>query len=563
MANIDRAFIDQVLASTDIVELIKEKVTLSKNGTNYKGLCPFHNEKTPSFNVSSNKQFYHCFGCGASGDAIKFLTEHDHLTFIEALSKLAQAANIEMPDSTKKNDKTYNLFISNKKAADFYRKTLKVSKDANDYLSKRDISENMIEIFQIGLARDRWDDLTKMFAKEKLVDNALEAGLLIKANNKVYDRFRNRIMFPIRNSTGNIVGFGGRVFNKQDGAKYLNSPETKLFHKSYELYGLYESKKNINQEDNVLIVEGYTDVIGLHNSGIKNCVATLGTAFTKFHFKKIIRYTKNIIFCFDGDSAGKSAAWKAINNCLPELKDDVQLSLIFLPEGTDPDTFVKQKKDEFLTSIENAIPMSQFIIQSLRTDLDISSVEGRTAFLLNAKKIIDQMPEITYTNILKEEFEKIGGNTINTLKKNNVSKSQNEEKESNIQADSFDIKELALVNILLEYPNLLDDDTYARYITNNELTNIYDSAVKEKSINPNFKAAHIVNRFEGSHIIHNIMTMKSNEKSEDSARLTINEITSQLEKNSNEKTYFDLLNRYSNGDNLSDDEREFIKNFKK
>ena len=560
MANIDRAFIDQVLASTDIVELIKEKVALSKNGANYKGLCPFHNEKTPSFNVSSNKQFYHCFGCGASGDAIKFLTEHDHLTFIEALSRLAQAANIEMPDSTKKNDTTYNLFISNKKAADFYNKTLKSNNDANAYLSKRDINQTMIETFQIGLANDSWDDLTKIFTKDKVIENALEAGLLIKSNNKIYDRFRNRIMFPIRNSTGNIIGFGGRIFNQQDGAKYLNSPETKLFHKSYELYGLYESKKSISQEDKVLIVEGYTDVIGLHNSGIKYCVATLGTAFTKFHFKKIIRYTNNITFCFDGDVAGKSAAWKAINNCLPELKDGVQLSLIFLPEGSDPDTFVKEEKDEFLNLINNAIPLSQFIIQSLKSNLDINSVEGRTAFLINAKKIIDEMPDITYTTILKKEFENIGGNTI---RKDIAPKVEAVNKESSIQKDHFDIKELTLINILLEYPSLLEDSTYAKYITNSELIDIYESALKEKKMNQNFKAAHIINRYTDDHIIHKIMTMESNEKSEDSARLTINEIASQLEKNSNEDIYFDLLNRYSNGDKLSDDERQFIKNFKK
>ena len=560
MANIDRAFIDQVLASTDIVELIKEKVALSKNGTNYKGLCPFHNEKTPSFNVSSNKQFYHCFGCGASGDAIKFLTEHDHLTFIEALSKLAQAANIEMPDSTKKNDTTYNLFISNKKAADFYNKTLKLNNVANAYLSKRDINQTMIETFQIGLANDSWDDLTKIFTKDKVIENALEAGLLIKSNNKIYDRFRNRIMFPIRNSTGNIIGFGGRIFNQQDGAKYLNSPETKLFHKSYELYGLYESKKSISQEDKVLIVEGYTDVIGLHNSGIKNCVATLGTAFTKFHFKKIIRYTNNITFCFDGDVAGKSAAWKAINNCLPELKDGVQLSLIFLPEGSDPDTFVKEEKDEFLNLINNAMPLSQFIIQSLKSNLDINSVEGRTAFLINAKKIIDEMPDITYTTILKKEFENIGGNTI---RKDIAPKVEAVNKESSIQKDHFDIKELTLINILLEYPSLLEDSTYAKYITNSVLIDIYESALKEKKMNQNFKAAHIINRYTDDHIIHKIMTMESNEKSEDSARLTINEIASQLEKNSNEDIYFDLLNRYSNGDKLSDDERQFIKNFKK
>lgn len=560
MANIDRAFIDQVLASTDIVELIKEKVALSKNGANYKGLCPFHNEKTPSFNVSSNKQFYHCFGCGASGDAIKFLTEHDHLTFIEALSKLAQAANIEMPDSTKKNDTTYNLFISNKKAADFYNKTLKSNNDANAYLSKRDINQTMIETFQIGLANDSWDDLTKIFTKDKVIENALEAGLLIKSNNKIYDRFRNRIMFPIRNSTGNIIGFGGRIFNQQDGAKYLNSPETKLFHKSYELYGLYESKKSISQEDKVLIVEGYTDVIGLHNSGIKNCVATLGTAFTKFHFKKIIRYTNNITFCFDGDVAGKSAAWKAINNCLPELKDGVQLSLIFLPEGSDPDTFVKEEKDEFLNLINNAMPLSQFIIQSLKSNLDINSVEGRTAFLINAKKIIDEMPDITYTTILQKEFENIGGNTI---RKDIAPKVEAVNKESSIKKDHFDIKELTLINILLEYPSLLEDRTYAKYINNSVLKDIYESALKEKKMNQNFKAAHIINRYTDDHIIHKIMTMESNEKSEDSARLTINEIASQLEKNSNEDIYFDLLNRYSNGDRLSDDERQFIKNFKK
>ena len=560
MANIDRAFIDQVLASTDIVELIKEKVALSKNGANYKGLCPFHNEKTPSFNVSSNKQFYHCFGCGASGDAIKFLTEHDHLTFIEALSKLAQAANIEMPDSTKKNDTTYNLFISNKKAADFYNKTLKLNNVANAYLSKRDINQTMIETFQIGLANDSWDDLTKIFTKDEIIENALEAGLLIKSNNKIYDRFRNRIMFPIRNSTGNIIGFGGRIFNQQDGAKYLNSPETKLFHKSYELYGLYESKKSISQEDKVLIVEGYTDVIGLHNSGIKNCVATLGTAFTKFHFKKIVRYTNNITFCFDGDVAGKSAAWKAINNCLPELKDGVQLSLIFLPEGSDPDTFVKEEKDEFLNLINNAMPLSQFIIQSLKSNLDINSVEGRTAFLINAKKIIDEMPDITYTTILKKEFENIGGNTI---RKDIAPKVEAVNKESSFQKDHFDIKELTLINILLEYPSLLEDSTYAKYITNSVLIDIYESALKEKKMNQNFKAAHIINRYTDDHIIHKIMTMESNEKSEDSARLTINEIASQLEKNSNEDIYFDLLNRYSNGDKLSDDERQFIKNFKK
>lgn len=559
MASIDRAFIDQVLASTDIVELIKERVSLSKNGTNYKGLCPFHNEKTPSFNVSSTKQFYHCFGCGASGDAIKFLTEHDHLTFIEALSKLAQAANLELPDSTKKNDSSYNLFISNKKASDFYSKTLETNKEAMSYLSNRNISETMIETFQLGLANDSWNDLSKIFSQLKLIENAIEAGLLIKSNNKIYDRFRNRIMFPIRNSTGNIIGFGGRVYNKQDGAKYINSPETKLFHKSYELYGLYESKKYITQENKVLIVEGYTDVIGLHNSDIRNCVATLGTAFTKYHFKKIIRYTNNIVFCFDGDTAGKSAAWKAINNCLPELKDGIQIYLIFLPEGSDPDTYVHDEKDVFLNLIHDAMPLSEYIIQSLKAGLDINTVEGRTAFSLNAKKLIDQMPNITYTAILKDELENIGGSQINSASSPSLDKKKIEQADES----NFDIKEITLMSLLLEYPNLLKESNYSDYISNHILKEIYLSALEGRKMNEAFKAVNLINKYPENHIIHKIVTMESNEKSEDSAKLTVNEIIDQLKKNSDEKVYFDLLNRYSTGQQLTQDEREFIKNFKK
>ena len=404
MANFDRAFIDQVLSSTDIVDVIKEKVNLTKNGANFKGLCPFHNEKTPSFNVSSSKQFYHCFGCGAHGDAIKFLQEHDNLTFIEALTKLAQAANLELPEKTKQNDAHYNLFISNKLAADFYSRSLKNNPKAKTYLESRGIDQDMIDVFHLGLSNDKWDDLTKLFAKEKITNNAVEAGLLIKSNNKTYDRFRNRIIFPIRNSTGNIIGFGARIYNSDDGAKYLNSPETKLFHKSFELYGLYECKKDISKEKSVIIVEGYTDVIGLYKSGLRNCVATLGTAFTKHHFNKIKRYTNKIIFCFDGDTAGKSAAWKAITNCLTELKDEIQLSLVFLPEGCDPDSYVKTDRENFDNLIKNSMPLSQYIIEYLKSNKDTKTVEGKTSFALEAKKnqsslLRDILMSLGYTNL--------------------------------------------------------------------------------------------------------------------------------------------------------------------
>ena len=560
MANFDRAFIDQVLSSTDIVDVIKEKVNLTKNGTNFKGLCPFHNEKTPSFNVSSSKQFYHCFGCGAHGDAIKFIQEHDNLTFIEALTKLAQAAGLELPEKTKKNDTYYNLFISNKLAAEFYSRSLENNSEAKTYLENRGIDQGMIETFHLGLSNNKWDDLTNLFSKEKIINNAIEAGLVIKSNNKTYDRFRNRIMFPIRNSTGNIIGFGARIYNSDDGAKYLNSPETKLFHKSYELYGLYECKKDIAKEKSVIIVEGYTDVIGLYKSDIKNCVATLGTAFTKFHFNKIKRYTNKIIFCFDGDAAGKSAAWKAITNCLPELKDEIQLYLIFLPEGCDPDSYVKDEKDNFDNLINNPMPLSEYIIEHLGTDIDIKTVEGKTSFALEAKKVLNQMPDIIYTDILREKIQQMTGNII--LKKIQATN----DKEKNTSSDTsqeFDIKELTLLNLLIEYPMLVKEFDCENIITEKTLINIYNVIREEISKNENFTAAHLLKLFPNNEAVRSIVTFESNEKSEDSARVTIQEIFHQLELSSKEKVYFELLNRYTDGQTLSEKEREFIKNFKK
>ena len=560
MANFDRAFIDQVLSSTDIVDVIKEKVNLTKNGANFKGLCPFHNEKTPSFNVSSSKQFYHCFGCGAHGDAIKFLQEHDNLTFIEALTKLAQAANLELPEKTKKNDAHYNLFISNKLAADFYSRSLKNNPKAKTYLESRGIDQAMIDVFHLGLSNNKWDDLTNLFAKEKITNNAVEAGLIIKSNNKTYDRFRNRIMFPIRNSTGNIIGFGARIYNSDDGAKYLNSPETKLFHKSFELYGLYECKKDISKEKSVIIVEGYTDVIGLYKSGLRNCVATLGTAFTKHHFNKIKRYANKIIFCFDGDAAGKSAAWKAITNCLTELKDEIQLSLVFLPEGCDPDSYVKTDRENFDNLIDNSVPLSQYIIEYLKSNKDTKTVEGKTSFALEAKKVLNQMPDIMYTDILREEIQEITGNVI--PKKSQTSNKKEKITSSNTNQE-FDIKELTLLSLFIEYPRLVKEFDCKSMITETSLINIYDVIKEEINHNKNFTAAHLLKLFPNNETINTIVSFESNEKSEDSARVTIKEIFHQLELSSKEKIYFDLLNRYTDGQKLSDDERKFIKNFKK
>ena len=392
------------------------------------------------------------------------------------------------------------------------------------------------------------------------MNNAVEAGLIIKSNNKTYDRFRNRIMFPIRNSTGNIIGFGARVYNSEDGAKYLNSPETKLFHKSFELYGLYECKKDISKEKSVIIVEGYTDVIGLYKSGLRNCVATLGTAFTKHHFNKIKRYTNNIIFCFDGDTAGKSAAWKAITNCLTELKDEIQLSLVFLPEGCDPDSYVKTDRENFDNLIDNSIPLSQYIIGYLKSDKDTKTVEGKTSFALEAKKVLNQMPDIMYTDILRGEIQEITGNVIS---KESQTPNKKEKIISSNSNQEFDIKELTLLSLFIEYPRLIKEFDCKSIITETSLINIYDVIKEEVNHNINFTAAHLLKLFPNNETIKTIISFESNEKSEDSARVTIKEIFHQLELSSKEKIYFDLLNRYTDGQKLSDDERKFIKNFKK
>ncbi len=457
-------------------------------------------------------------------------------------------------------DAHYNLFISNKLAADFYSRSLKNNPKAKTYLESRGIDQDMIDVFHLGLSNDKWDDLTKLFLKEKITNNAVEAGLIIKSNNKTYDRFRNRIMFPIRNSTGNIIGFGARVYNSEDGAKYLNSPETKLFHKSFELYGLYECKKDISKEKSVIIVEGYTDVIGLYKSGLRNCVATLGTAFTKHHFNKIKRYTNKIIFCFDGDTAGKSAAWKAITNCLTELKDEIQLSLVFLPEGCDPDSYVKTDRENFDNLIDNSIPLSQYIIEYLKSNKDTKTVEGKTSFALEAKKVLNQMPDIMYTDILREEIQEITGNVI---PKESQTSNKKEKIISSKPNQEFDIKELTLLSLFIEYPRLVKEFDCKNIISETSLINIYDVIKEEINHNKNFTAAHLLKLFPNNETVKTIVSFESNEKSEDSARVTIKEIFHQLELSSKEKIYFDLLNRYTDGQELSDDERKFIKNFKK
>ncbi|MEW8281341.1 MAG: DNA primase, partial [Candidatus Thiodiazotropha taylori] len=339
-------FIDQLLNRVDIVDVINRRVTLKKAGKEFQACCPFHDEKTPSFTVSPSKQFYHCFGCGAHGSAIGFLMEYDNLGFVEAVEELAQSAGLEVPreGGNEQGPDLRPLYELMEKTARFYQHQLKhhaESPAAVDYLKSRGMSGQIAASYGIGFAPPGWDNLTGTLGSDKAsLERLNKCGLLSESNGKQYDRFRNRIIFPIRDPRGRTIGFGGRVLG-DDKPKYLNSPETPLFHKGRELYGLYEARQANREISNLLVVEGYMDVVALAQHNIQNAVATLGTATTHEHLELIFRNCPEVIFCFDGDRAGRDAAWKALNTSLPLMRDGREVRFLFLPQGEDPDTQVR------------------------------------------------------------------------------------------------------------------------------------------------------------------------------------------------------------------------------
>ena len=390
------SFTQELLNRIDIVNIIDKRVQLKKRGSNFIACCPFHDEKTPSFTVSPSKQFYHCFGCSASGDAIQFLIEYEGLTFVDSITELANSIGLEVPNDApqkiEKNNENANLEEVIKIASIFYQKQLRESVKAISYLKSRGLTGEIAKEFEIGFAPEGWQNLKIPFKKYEN-EILVKAGLVVKSDKgKYYDRFRDRIIFPIYSDKGKIIGFGGRVINPEDTPKYYNSPETPLFQKSYELYGLLASRKSIREKGYVLVVEGYMDVVGLAQKGIKNAVATLGTATTAFHIKKLLRYTEEIIFCFDGDDAGRNASWRAMNNALISVTDVTQLKFLFLPDGYDPDSFVKENSSEdFEILAKNATPLTEYIIQYLTKNNDLVNSEKKVKFLNDLKPIFEQI----------------------------------------------------------------------------------------------------------------------------------------------------------------------------
>jgi DNA primase len=411
---IPQDFIQQVLDRTDIVALVERYVPLKKAGANYQARCPFHNEKSPSFSVSPTKQFYHCFGCGAHGTAITFLMEHAGYSFIDAIKDLAGQVGLQVPDDGKRvapeeESRRDKLYERMEVAARHYRQALKTHEPAIAYLKQRGLTGESAARFALGVANDEWQPLATAFAdyQDALL---VEVGLVISNEGKRYDRFRDRVMFPIRNERGQVIAFGGRIMQKGE-PKYLNSPETPLFHKGRELYGLFEHRRAIQGEDQVLVVEGYMDVVMLDQHGVDNAVATLGTAITSDQAARLLRLANEVVFAFDGDAAGRKAAWRALENSLPQARDGKLLSFLFLPDGEDPDSFVRtQGAEAFKKMCAQAMPLSDFLFHELTTQTDLSSQEGKVRLATLAQPYIAKLTQAPLlTRALRQRLDVLTG----------------------------------------------------------------------------------------------------------------------------------------------------------
>ena len=487
-----RAFIDEVVARSDIVELIKSRYpSLQAKGNEFTACCPFHNEKTPSFTVSPVKQFYHCFGCGAHGTVIDFLINHDNLEFIEAVEELASRAGLQIPEpeqsSSQQSPKSgqYNrkaLLNLLEQVSNFYQKQLRSSPQAIEYLKGRGISGETAKKFKLGFIGSGWNNLSEQFGNGKEQQSLLKrAGLLIeKDDGRSYDRFRERVIFPIINGRGQTIGFGGRdigsVVSGNKVAKYLNSPETELFHKGKELYGLYQARQRTGTQaqklEQLIVVEGYMDVVSLAEAGVNNAVATLGTATTKEHINLLFRQVSKVVFCFDGDRAGKDAAWKALNTTLPLLEKGREVRFMFLADGEDPDTIVrKQGAEGFIAIVEQAEALSEFLVKKLKEGIDMSAMDGRARFIELALPLIEKIPAGSLQNMLRQRLESESRMTPESLAVDPQSiLSKNRDMPTRARGG---VKKPSLVRVIIRL--LLDNPQLATRVEITSLDNYLDS----------------------------------------------------------------------------------------
>lgn len=407
---IPQPFLDNLLNSTDIVEFIDSYVPLKKSGRAFVACCPFHNEKTPSFNVVAKKQFYHCFGCGASGNVISFVMNYLNQGFTDAVETLASRLGLQVPREgrSEKNQQSVSLYQLLAQVTQFYQQTLKAQGQvAIDYLRQRGLTGEIAKLYQLGYSPPDWQNLEKQFRGHRT--ELIATGMLIqKDDGKTYDRYRHRIMFPIHDRHGRVIGFGGRAIDAEQKPKYLNSPETVIFQKSRELYGLHQILQTQKSIDSIVIVEGYLDVIALAQHGITNAVATLGTATSIYHIQLLAKHTQRLIFCFDGDTAGRQAAWRALESCLPQVNTGLHANFIFLPDGHDPDSLVRQEGTEkFAERLKQAKPLNQFFFDTISHNMDLTSVAGKSQLINAAKPHLLKMQDGPYKQLLLDELARI------------------------------------------------------------------------------------------------------------------------------------------------------------
>jgi DNA primase len=405
---IPQSFIDDLLDRVDIIDVIDRRVKLKKSGKNYMACCPFHQEKTPSFSVNAEKQFYYCFGCGAGGNALGFVMDYENLEFPQAVEMLADSVSMQVPREESREPAQRSqreLYTLMEEAADYYQLQLRQHPQkgaAVDYLKGRGLTGQIAKQFDVGFVPAGWDNLLQALGtSEERKQQLLKTGMLVEnEQGRIYDRFRDRIMFPIRDARGRVIAFGGRVLG-DDKPKYLNSPETPIFHKGRELYGLYQARRANRQLDRILIVEGYMDVIALAQHGISNATATLGTATSDAHLEKVYRICPEVVFCFDGDNAGRQAASRALEAALPCMQDGRQARFLFLPEGEDPDTLVRSKgADHFHALVANATALENFLFESLAEGLDLASMDGRARLSKLAAPLLQKIPAGVYRQLM-------------------------------------------------------------------------------------------------------------------------------------------------------------------
>ncbi len=514
---IPRQFIDDLLARADIVELIDGRVPLKKAGKNYQACCPFHNEKSPSFTVSQDKQFYHCFGCGEHGNAISFLMEFDRLDFVDAIEELASHCGVEVvreennatPAEQRQQQKVYQQkqddYELMNQISRFYQQQLKAATDketAIDYLKGRGLSGEVVKRFGIGYISDAWDGMMKVFSPQgKTNQQLVDLGMAIQGDkNRPYDRFRGRIMFPIRDKRGRVIAFGGRVLGDEK-PKYLNSPETRVYHKGQELYGLYEAKQANKNLERLVVVEGYMDVVALAQHGVDYAVASLGTSTTPEQLQTLFRTVKEVICCYDGDRAGRDAAWRAMDNALPLIRDGFSLKFVFVPDGEDPDSLIREQGQQVFEKIlDEAMPLSKFLVEQLMSQVEMNSLEGRAALVDSFQPYLAKMPD----SVLKDAIINDIANNFGTGSEQFLAKiAKNINKQDKIKKPQASTKitpvRLAIA-LLLEHPHIVNElgDISALAPLQVPGIDLLTQLLKLCQQNPEIKTAQLLEYFRGT-----------------------------------------------------------------